>query len=91
MISLIEVKRDALTRVHAEEQMAQYMERALEHGNRSDDFRGYLVLGKDILVYGYAMVMGRRRAEVTGSFSMLDAGDPFTRALSQMSVHNWNA
>ena len=89
---MVEVKRDDLTPDQSEDQMAGYMRRAFEHGSLSDDFRGYLVQGQDVVVYGKDPNAGPGIPVVyiIREFSMLDDNDLFTRELSQISVNNWN-
>lgn len=66
-----------------------YVRRALDHtGSISNDFCGYLVMGKNVVVYGLDPT--NVIVEPIGKFSMLDDSIPFTRELSQISVNNWN-
>ena len=91
MVCIVEVKRDDDTPFQAESQMVGYMRRAFEHGSLSDDFRGYLVKGEEVVVYGRAPYAGPGPlVHNLAEFSMLDDNDPFTRELSQISVNNWN-
>lgn len=94
VVCIVEVKRADDSPSQAESQMAGYMRRVFEHGSLSDDFRGYLVKGKDVEVYGRPPYAGHGPAIPFAhnlvNFSMLDNNDPFTRELSQISVNNWN-
>jgi hypothetical protein len=93
VVCMVEVKRDDLSFEQSEDQMTEYMERVYEHGSFSDDFRGYLVMGQDVVIYGRdanAADPGNPIFYNIGGFSMLDDNDPFTRELSQISVSNWN-
>jgi len=91
-VCIVEVKRDDLTARQAEKQLTLYMERVSTQRFVSDDFRGYLVMGKKVIVYGRDPNpgVGEPGYYRHGEFSMLDDNDPFTRDLSQISVNNWN-
>lgn len=86
---MVEVKRDEDTYLQAEEQMLEYMQRVFEHGSSSDDFRGYLVMGQKVVVYGRDP-NDAELVQILREISMLDDDDPFTRELSRISVNNWN-
>ena len=91
-VCMVEVKRDDLTTRQSEKQLTAYMERVFDQRFFSDDFRGYLVMGQKVIVYGRDPNpgIGQPAYYRLGEFSMLDNNDPFTRDLSQISVNNWN-
>ena len=81
MVCMVEVKcdDDSPRQLEVDEQIKAYMLRAFEHGSLSDDFRGYLVMGQEVLVYGRNpnSAPGNPIVVALGKFSMLDDNDPF--------------
>ena len=84
---MVEVKRNDHTADFSQFQTQEYMRRVYQR-SFSDDFRGYLVMGEEVVVFGKDPIVNG--VVTLRRFSMLDDNDPFTRELSQISVNNWN-
>ena len=91
MVCMVEVKRDDFSADIAERQMTEYMQRVFER-SFYNDFRGYLVLGWRVVVFGRNpyLPQGVNIVDILDRFFILAHNDPFTRALSRISVNNWN-
>lgn len=90
IVSVLELKRDDQSLTKSQEQMLQYMERILEVGNPSNNFRGFLLMGEFVEIYGSRGFAERRIPEYLGTFNIFDAADRFTNELAEIAVAHWN-
>ena len=90
IVTIVELKRDNDDIVKAQSQMSDYMTRIDEICTPGNDFKGFLVMESQVLVFGYSGHGEYRRVEVVDSYSMFDAGNPWSWDLANIAVRSWN-
>lgn len=70
--------------------MIHYMKRINQISSPSNNFRGFLVMENKVQVYGYSGIGANRREEMVEEYNIFDAGNRFTKDLTDIAIAHWN-
>lgn len=90
IVTVVELKRDDDEISKAVSQMHAYMKRINEISSPDNSFKGFLVLEDEVEIFSYVGHGANRRPLSLGTYSMFDAGNPWTRDLADIAIRYWN-